>query len=234
MSLLNRFHYEKLHGDNQEKKSSLLYRVARCLLPFLATALVLFPILRSWHNGNLSSCNFSNSGSSSPPPVHNSCGSAPSEARSRGCHFDILSFAWQTHECFDAELMDTFIAYDNWTFYTQPNRTSETVDLGTALKGEMSLFVDWKYHVTHCTFMWMQMHRAYGVRGWIDSHLDSYAHTMHCRWALLETGTKMEEVNVVAAVKYPRCRRATSGEKRREESFRNGENGHGVHGMYSL
>ncbi|KAK4446248.1 hypothetical protein QBC34DRAFT_331742, partial [Podospora aff. communis PSN243] len=204
MNLLNRFHYEKLHaGNNPNKQPSLLLRLSLYLLPLLTTTLTLFLVLKSWSIPNIDLPT-----STSPPsPVHTSCGTTPDEARSRGCHFDILSFAWQTHECYDAELMDDFMAYDNWTFYTQPNRTSKTVSLTDALKGDVSLFVDWKYHVVHCTFMWMQMHRAFVIKGWIDSHLDSYAHTKHCRWALLEKETKMEEVNVVAKVKYPACRR---------------------------
>ncbi|KAK0649769.1 hypothetical protein B0T16DRAFT_410690 [Cercophora newfieldiana] len=193
------------NGHNPPK--SHCYRIILYLVPLLVTTLILFATLKSWHPQHPFSHNSKTSSLTHAATPFPSCGSSPAEARSRGCHFDILSFAWQTPECFDAKLMDSFLAFGNWTFYAEPNRTAETVDLETALRGESSLFVDWKYHVTHCTFMWMQMHRAYAVRGYIDSHLDSYAHTMHCRWTLLERDTAPETVNVVANLKYPVCRK---------------------------
>lgn len=103
--------------------------------------------------------------------------------------------------------MQDFLDYDTWQFYAHPNRTDAVVDLATALEGQGTLYVDWKYHVTHCTFMWQQMHRAYALRGYIDSHLDSYEHTLHCQWALIETDTPLGMVNVVAQLKYPECRK---------------------------
>ena len=50
------------------------------------------------------------------------------------------------------------------------------------------------------------MHRAYRVRGFVDSHLDAYKHTLHCQGVLLERGVPGGVVNVVAEVKYPECR----------------------------
>ncbi|KAL2132721.1 hypothetical protein VTI74DRAFT_3459 [Chaetomium olivicolor] len=151
-------------------------------------------------------------------------------ARSRGCRFDILSFAWQTPECYDEELLDEFLRYDDWQFYAHPGGTDdddddnnsshnttlpeEVVDLATALEGRRTLYVDWKYHVAHCTFMWRQMHRAYARRGYIDSHLDDYAHTLHCQRTLLDRETPLHRVVVVAALKYPECRRIGGAEGR--------------------
>jgi hypothetical protein len=126
--------------------------------------------------------------------------------------------------------MQDFIRYDNWQFYARPNRTDERVDLSTALEGQRTLYVDWKYHVTHCTFMWRQMHRAYALRGYIDSHLDNYKHTLHCQWVLIETDTPLEVVNVVAALKYPECRKiGRDGWKHRGEegSFEASDHAHG-------
>ncbi|KAK5652846.1 hypothetical protein OQA88_9512 [Cercophora sp. LCS_1] len=144
-----------------------------------------------------------------PSPRHTSCGNTPTETRARNCRFDILSFAWQTPECYDAELMSDFIAYPDsaWLFYRDDNSTSDVVSLEQALQGDESLWVDWYYHIVHCTFIWRQMHRAYEVRGWIDSHLDSYRHTLHCQKTLLDRDTDMGRVNVAAVVKYPTCRR---------------------------
>lgn len=140
-------------------------------------------------------------------PRYTNCGTTPAEARRRGCHFDMLSFAWQTPECFDGENTSAFLAHDAWKFYTEFNSTTQTVGLATALKGDATLVVDWKYHVTHCTYMWRQMHRAYAVRGWIDEHLDGYGHTLHCQATLLDRERGMGDAVVVGLVRFPECRR---------------------------
>ncbi|KAM7184992.1 hypothetical protein V8F20_011976 [Naviculisporaceae sp. PSN 640] len=162
-----------------------------------------------------------------PRPQYTSCGSTPAEARSRNCKFDILSFAWQTPECYDAQLMTDFLDYPRseshipitspnsgrWKFYTafRTIDQNDTVPLEEALKGEKDLLVDWEFHVVHCTFMWRQMHRAFTVGGWIDSHLDSYAHTMHCQRTLLDKERSPREVSVAAVVRYPSCRSVHGG-----------------------
>jgi hypothetical protein len=91
------------------------------------------------------------------------------------------------------------------TFWTN-NTAIETVPLEVAAKGEMNLHVTWETHVIHCTYMWMQMHRAYGVRGYIDSHLDNWAHTKHCQAVILEKEIGPETVNAEGRVNYPECR----------------------------
>ncbi|KAL2015518.1 hypothetical protein VTK56DRAFT_5335 [Thermocarpiscus australiensis] len=206
---------EQLRPYGQKKIPRRAYLVVLYLLPILTTSLVLWAVLHTWRL-QLSNPTFYQSQQTHSAHVHRwtTCGSSPAEAESRGCRFDILSFAWQTPECYDDELMEEFIQYDSWKFYAHPNHTHTVVDLATALKGHRTLYVDWKYHVTHCTFMWRQMHRAYGLRGYIDSHLDSYKHTLHCQWVLVETETPMETVNVIAELKYPECKKV-GGEGRK-------------------
>src|SRR4051794_39657381 len=112
-------------GD-EKKPPDTVHRITLYLIPLVTTALILFATLKTWH---FSWEPHPIHDSAAPPPAElTSCGSTPSKARSLGCHFDILSFAWQTPQCYDAELMDSFINFYNWTFYTQPDRTSETVD----------------------------------------------------------------------------------------------------------
>jgi hypothetical protein len=137
-----------------------------------------------------------------------SCGSTATQARDRGCSFDLISFAWQTPECYDAPLVSEFAAWDSWEFYTEPFGTV-TVPLQDAMRGEQSLWVPWRYHVVHCTLMWRQMHRAY-ENGWIDAHMHAYNHTMHCQKVLLRKGIDEEEVSTRAAIIFPVCERVGS------------------------
>ncbi|GAB1312306.1 hypothetical protein MFIFM68171_02516 [Madurella fahalii] len=206
-------HDEWPRPRNQTKPIHRAYFAALCLLPVVATCLVLWGVLYTWRLQHPSTPHHHHHHQHHhqwPPAAvhrHTTCGSSPADARSRGCRFDILSFAWQTPECYDDELMEEFIRHDAWQFYVRPNRTDGVVDLATALQGQRTLYVDWRYHVTHCTFMWRQMHRAYALRGYIDSHLDSYAHTLHCQRVFLDMETPLGMVNVVAELKYPECRR---------------------------
>ncbi|KAF2232808.1 hypothetical protein EV356DRAFT_237128 [Viridothelium virens] len=134
-----------------------------------------------------------------------SCGDSVETARQRGCSFDLISFAWQTPECYDAALVSEFASWDSWNFYADDKLTLP-VTQEMALHGNRTLFVEWDYHIVHCTFMWRQMHRAY-ERGWIDSHLGSYNHTLHCQKMILMESAAVENAITVARVIYPECDR---------------------------
>ena len=66
------------------------------------------------------------------------------------------------------------------------------------------MWVKWHYHMVHCTFMWRQMHRAY-ERGYIDSHLGNYNHTLHCQKMILMDPAEGEAKKVKARLIYPGC-----------------------------
>jgi len=133
-----------------------------------------------------------------------SCGDSLETARNRNCSFDLISFAWQTPECYDTELVSEFASWNNWTFYADDKFTSP-VSQEIAIQGNRTpLFVKWDYHIVHCTFMWRQMHRAY-ERGWIDSHLGNYSHTLHCQHMILMDSSAAEHAITVARVIYPQC-----------------------------
>jgi hypothetical protein len=136
-------------------------------------------------------------------PTWPSCGDTPEIARQRGCSFDLISFAWQTPECYDSDLVSEFANWDRWSFYTD-SHGNVTISEVAALAGERSLWVTWNYHIVHCTFMWRQMHRAY-KRGWIDAHLRSYNHTLHCQEMLLKKGVEGTDVGTTAGLIYPVC-----------------------------
>ncbi|KAH8691591.1 hypothetical protein BGW36DRAFT_388628 [Talaromyces proteolyticus] len=75
-----------------------------------------------------------------------------------------------------------------------------------AVLGEDRLFVSWEYHIVHCTYMYMAMHRAYTVRGYIDSHLDDWNHTRHCQKILLERNMEDVDISTVGFLRFPECR----------------------------
>ncbi|KAI1170410.1 hypothetical protein F4777DRAFT_569361 [Nemania sp. FL0916] len=149
----------------------------------------------------------------SETPKWSSCGDSVATARARGCSFDLISFAWQTPECYDAELVNDFATWEgNWTFYAD-DKFTVPVGQDLAIQGDLTpLFVKWDYHMVHCTFMWRQMHRAY-EKGYLDSHLRNYNHTMHCQMMMLMDPETAAKKVTVAQIIYPECMRARPGQK---------------------
>jgi hypothetical protein len=118
---------------NQKPRSTLLQSYKRIgliglfltwalLTLYLATAAFNIPIYRQ--------------------PKFSSCRNSTASARERGCFFDMISFSWQTPECFIEPLVSEFSTWDNWTFYTE-KRGNVTVPTEVTLLGERDLWVTW-------------------------------------------------------------------------------------------
>lgn len=144
-----------------------------------------------------------------PKTIGQPCGNTSAEARSRGCHFDVISFCWLPTTCYDAELSADFEAKHHLEWYLDPNRT-QPVMREQVMTGEYSgLYVNWEYHLAHCTAMWKKMHRAImgglGPAG-IDSYIGSYHHTRHCEVMLLGGQVvALDAINTRIKVKFPDC-----------------------------
>jgi hypothetical protein len=80
------------------------------------------------------------------------CGSSAYEARERGCHFDTISFAWQTKECYDAEVVEAFQQYDDWEYWEMGKGGALwPISEEKAFRGERTVYVKEHYHKVHCT-----------------------------------------------------------------------------------
>lgn len=137
------------------------------------------------------------------------CGNTTAEARARGCHFDVISFCWLPDACYDAELSAEFLAAHELEWFEDPAK-ERPLSYEQIITGEHTgLYVNWEYHVAHCTAMWRKMHRAIlGALGKaaIDAYIGSYPHTEHCEQMLLGgTGVAFDTINTRIAVKYPDC-----------------------------
>ncbi|KAI4211032.1 MAG: hypothetical protein LQ351_006152 [Letrouitia transgressa] len=132
------------------------------------------------------------------------CGSTVAEAREKGCHFDMMSWLWVPHECFDAELVEEFIALRDWDWYR--NYTGgERVPLEEVRTGmHDALWAPQQYHMFHCTYMWKKMHRAILRHGPLDDDVASFDHTVHCEKMLLEPG-ELAEVNTLVTAEMVGC-----------------------------
>lgn len=135
------------------------------------------------------------------------CGSTAAEARQRGCKFDIISFGWFPEQCYDAELSDAFDGITTWEWFQDPNKT-QPLSHEQIMTGEFTgLYVNWEYHVRHCTAMWKKMHRAILGKGKaaIDSYIGELPHTEHCSHMLLDRDAGFGDINTIILVKFPDC-----------------------------
>lgn len=137
------------------------------------------------------------------------CGNSPEEARSRGCHFDVISFCWLAPECYDAELSTEFDNANALEWYLDPNQTIP-LSHDQIMTGEWTdLYVNWEYHLRHCTAMWKKLHRAVMTgrgRQSIDGYIGTLIHTEHCEKMLLgDRQIAWDEFNTRIKVKYPAC-----------------------------
>ncbi|KAH8881131.1 hypothetical protein GQ53DRAFT_888837 [Thozetella sp. PMI_491] len=135
------------------------------------------------------------------------CGSTPSEAKARGCHFDIISFCWLHEQCYDAELTRLFDSLAHWEWYYDPNKTQrasrEDVELGQLT----NLYVSEEYHHQHCAIMWLKMHRAIIGLGKpaIDSYMGNLDHTKHCASVFGHQDEPMDSIDTIIRLKFPDC-----------------------------
>ena len=154
------------------------------------------------------------SGQKTPSPNHipsileSPCGSTPDEARARGCYFDIISFCWLPDACYDAELSTAFDNMTTWAWFEDSERT-KPISHQQAMTGQFTgLYVNWEYHLRHCTAMWEKLHRAVlgpGKRA-IDGYIGPIEHTKHCSQMLLQDrDVAFETINTIILVKYPAC-----------------------------
>ncbi|KAI3531837.1 hypothetical protein CSPX01_13908 [Colletotrichum filicis] len=149
-------------------------------------------------------------------PVITSCGVSPDEARARGCRFQLWSYSWVPHNCFDVDLHDDFIKLhdkEDWKYYrsnsseiTEAAKISslEEVSLDQVLHGEGDgLYSTWGQHYWHCAFYLRRFFRATG--GITNRDRDAH-HSVHCQaWLTDPFAHDWGTVNIHLEVGYHEC-----------------------------
>lgn len=145
------------------------------------------------------------------------CGSTPEEAKARGCHFDMIATAWLPERCIDRELVDEFMARHDWRFYADqegrlPLSHDDPDDLGsqpastTATDGGGQIVTTYRWHATHCLYMWKKLTRAMRDGRYADSEILWPHHVNHCVDMLLTHGTEdYDSISAIVEVIYPPC-----------------------------
>lgn len=114
------------------------------------------------------------------------CGSNSTAARSNGCQFDVMLTAWIHADCFDEELLESYLAAHNYTWYADSNLSVPVPDEVVRAGDHFRVYVEPAFHYVHCAYMWeMQMRAWHGGRA-IEHRIWELDHTVHCGKLLVE------------------------------------------------
>ncbi|POS69323.1 hypothetical protein DHEL01_v212283 [Diaporthe helianthi] len=134
--------------------------------------------------------------------IESPCGNSSSEAKARGCHFDVLSFCWVPEQCFDRELTEKFRNAGPWVFYTDMNKTASITEEEFG-SDTQHVYLTNKLHKTHCAYNMLRFHKAL-AEGRMVHREDVLTHTEHCSLVLTRIN-EPEDIEVRALIQYPDC-----------------------------
>ncbi|KAB5578301.1 hypothetical protein GE09DRAFT_1261384 [Coniochaeta sp. 2T2.1] len=122
------------------------------------------------------------------------CGNSLAAARSNGCLFNPISWAWQPPACYNKELVDDFLTVFDWHFY--PNNATlaeEEFPREKFLRGDyLMAWSTWAWHMYHCSYSWRKFHTALAQGRPLDDDVLDMEHTKHCSTAILLRDTDPE------------------------------------------
>lgn len=142
------------------------------------------------------------------PPFSKNCGTSPSEARSRGCRFEMHNFAWVPSECYDHELGDEWDSNLNWGFSRSANDSTDTDEhfVAEARAGNVSAaWVPWRQHMAHCALILKKYLRSVSHDRPMDNFTANWNHAKHCTDMMLKRDIDPMMYNSLLHVKYPAC-----------------------------
>ncbi len=135
------------------------------------------------------------------------CGGSPTIALERGCHYDIMMSQWVTDDCYDAELMESFLVDRKWRWYEDKNLTQE-IPMSVIRRGEHGIvYSSTDFHFQHCMYTWRKQHRLFGGGLWMDETLLSHGHTVHCADLMLRHDEYVSTHRYTpVGIQYPACK----------------------------
>lgn len=143
---------------------------------------------------------------SEPVTMHLNCGNSTTEARARGCVFDVLTNMWVPEPCWDRKGTEEFMRIAPWQGYDMQDaerlltleEMSERIGSDPVTPDPMSppYWTPLREHVIHCALMWQRQHRGFmsGKSKMLDFHSLSYQHTIHCSNSLIHMAGAGSEI----------------------------------------
>lgn len=115
------------------------------------------------------------------------CGNTTTEARARGCKYDVLLNMWAPAACIDEEFVNEYLDDSSWAAYADPGMTQKLSSIDEI--SEMDhYYTSVRDHVNHCAVMWKKQFFALFEERNIDTMSASPGHTDHCAQYLIDVG----------------------------------------------
>ncbi|KAM7186419.1 hypothetical protein V8F33_011812 [Rhypophila sp. PSN 637] len=113
-------------------------------------------------------------------PSYQSCGHSPTEARAKGCTFDLMLSTWIPSSCADTAMMETYLSQGNYHYFLDKNRT-EPMSEEEARRGEYKvIWTEGEFHLAHCVYLMDMQIRSYKTGRPVEVGIFNHGHTMHC------------------------------------------------------
>ncbi|ODH35802.1 hypothetical protein ACO22_02867 [Paracoccidioides brasiliensis] len=115
------------------------------------------------------------------------CGNSPSQARKRGCHFDMIDFSWQQANCWDEDLYTGFLTRykDIWYWETPEGNPVPLDEVQAGLYP--ALHTNWNFYVVHCLYILERMMQGSSSLQLLDDWSPRYSHAKQCTLDLKDT-----------------------------------------------
>ncbi|USW56113.1 hypothetical protein Slin15195_G094320 [Septoria linicola] len=123
------------------------------------------------------------------------CGNSTSDAKARGCVFDLLANNWVAPQCLDPY---TESEYRSWLFSSErahgpfpfffdiegtnrvPNEHSLSLRADGQTEHDRRVYTTREQHLNHCGFVLKRLHRSLEGKTTLNDEHGAYAHTEHC------------------------------------------------------
>jgi len=108
------------------------------------------------------------------------CGSTSTEARQKGCVFDLMLSQWIHELCYDAEMSDGYLLSGHHQYYLYGNWTGELSEAEVRRGEYTEIWVSNQFHFRHCMYTMDLQARAYLTGRPIEVGIYRYDHAQHC------------------------------------------------------
>jgi hypothetical protein len=131
------------------------------------------------------------------------CGNSPTEARKRGCHFELITLSWVAHDCHDHELVERYSRNHTWQWYHHETAMTPMEDR-VVKSGELhEVWTTSDYREALCSYALEKLQRDV-VQEWPrDGAVLDTALTSTCAGG--QSGRDLDTKRTLWQVRYPIC-----------------------------
>ena len=184
-SLLNNHEKETFHGGPFVRVHSrrrcpevgTIFSAATSFFALIALGLLLVVFQRQQHNNHHGKVSLNDTETFAQ---WKDCGNSSTEARAKGCLFDVMLTTWIHADCFDAELHESYLEAHEFPWWRK-GTMEDPILLDEVRQGNYyEIYSNLDYHFQHCGYAWEMILRAFRRGKAIEGELWAMSHTLHC------------------------------------------------------